>query len=463
MQESFNDKAYFSTLLKLWAPIALQQFIFSSLNYVSTIMVGQLGETAVAAVGLANQIIFLFQLLMFGASSGAAIFVAQFWGQHDIKNIRRVLGISLMLGLGGSLVFSLIALVFPAQAIGIYSADPMVIALGSECLRIAGLGYLAVAITTSFSVTLRSTGNVRLPVTISVSALCLGALLNYALIFGHFGLPTLGAQGSALGSTIARFVECTFLLGLTYANHSVAAANLSEMFAFDFVFLKRILKTIIPVMLNEFLWSTGISAYNLIYGRIGTEAVAAVSIAGSIENLAFVPFVALANVAAIMIGHLIGAGEEHKAMEYAKHFLQINILVGILMGGTVFLSADAILLFYNIDPTTLHFARNVLTIMAFAIWLKVTNMMLIVGLMRAGGDARVSAVIDVSPLWLVGLPAATLGAFVFGLPVYWVYLLTITDEACKFCLALWRVLSKRWIHNLARTHVSAEISPSPTP
>jgi putative MATE family efflux protein len=459
MREFFNDKTFFSTLLRLWAPIALQQLIFSSLNYVSTIMVGQLGETSVAAVGLANQIFFLFQLLMFGATSGAAIFVAQFWGQQDIKNIRRVLGISILLGLAGGLIFSIIALVFPAQAIGIYSADPAVIALGSECLRIAGLTYLAFAITTSYAVTLRSTGNVRLPVTISVSALCLGAVLNYALIFGQLGLPALGAQGSAIGSTIARFVECAFLLALTYATRSVAAASPSELFALDFAFLKRILKTILPVMANEILWSTGISAYNLIYGRIGTEAVAAVSIAASIENLAFVPFVALANVAAIMIGHLIGAGEERQAMGYAKRFLQLNIVVGFLMGGTIFMSADTILQFYNIDPTTLQFARNVLSVMAFAIWIKVSNMMLIVGLMRAGGDARVSAVIDVSPLWMVGLPAAAAGAFIFGLPVYWVYLLTITDEACKFCLALWRVISKRWINNLARAHLTIETSP----
>ena len=458
MQEFLNDRTYFSTLIKLWAPIALQQLIFSSLNYVSTIMVGQLGETSVAAVGLANQILFLFQLAMFGATSGAAIFVAQFWGRRDIKNIRRVLGISIALGLAGGLVFSIVALMFPAQAIGIYSSDPAVVALGSECLRIAGLTYLPFAITTGYAVTLRSTGNVRLPVTISVSALCLGALLNYALIFGQLGLPVLGAQGSALGSTIARFVECALLIGLTYANRSVAAASLREMFDFDFAFLRRTLKTILPVMLNEILWSTGISAYNLIYGRIGTEAVAAVSIAASIENLAFVPFVALANVAAIMIGHLIGAGEERQALAYGKRFLQLNIVVGVLMGCTILISADAILQFYNIDPTTLQFARNVLTVMAFALWIKVSNMMLIVGLLRAGGDARVSAVIDVSPLWMVGLPLAAAGAFIFGLPVYWVYLLTITDEACKLILALWRVVSKRWINNLTQPHVPVEIS-----
>jgi Na+-driven multidrug efflux pump len=246
------------------------------------------------------------------------------------------------------------------------------------------------------------------------------------------------------------------LLGFTYTTRSVSAASLREMLAFDFAFLKSILKTMLPVTLNEILWSTGISAYSLIYGRIGTEAVAAVSIAGSIENLAFVPFVALTNVAAIMIGNRIGADEEPKALEYAKRFLQTNIAVGIVVGSAIFISADTILQFYNIDATTLQFARNVLTVMAFAVWIKVSNMMLIVGVLRAGGDARVSAVIDVGTLWIVGLPAAAIGAFVFGLPVYWVYLLTITDEACKLILASWRVISKRWINNLARQNAPME-------
>jgi len=454
VQSFFNDKTFFSALFKLWTPIALQQLIFSLLNFVSTMMVGQLGETSVAAVGLAGQIFFLFQLLLFGISSGSAIFIAQFWGKRNLKNIHRVLGISITLGLMGTLVFSIIAILFPQWAIGVYTTDPGVITLGSEYLRIAGLQYFFVAITTSYAVTLRSTGNVRMPVTISIFALGLGAALNYVLIFGQFGMPALGVQGIAIGSIIARVIECALLLTLTYTTHSSAAASLREMLSFDRGFLTSILKTMLPVVLNEILWSLGISLYSLIYARIGTESVAAVSIAASIENLAFVPFIAVANSAAIMIGNRIGADEEHKAMEYAMRFWRMNIIASILMGSAIFISADSVLGFYNIDATTTQFARNVLIVMACAMWIKVSNMLLVVGVLRAGGDARVSALIDVSPLWLVGLPAAALGGFVFGLPVYWVYLLTISDEACKLILAAWRVISKRWINNLARPHAA---------
>ncbi|MBI5300697.1 MAG: MATE family efflux transporter [Chloroflexi bacterium] len=452
MQTFFADRDFFATLLKLWLPIALQQLIFSLLGLVTVMMIGQLGETSVAAVGLAGQIAFLMQLFLFGIGSGAAIFVAQFWGTRDIANIRRVLGVALGLGALGASAFTFVALVVPDLALGVYSSDRAVIVLGSEFLRIAGWSYLPIALTTGYAITLRSTGHVRVPVTISVFSLGLGAVINYALIFGAFGLPALGVQGSAIGTVVARWLECGLILTTTYARQSVAAAGLRELFAFDSRFLTSVLKTMLPVAANEIVWSFGITTYSLIYGRIGTEAVAAVSIAETIQNLAYVPFVGLANAAAIMIGNRIGADEEHKAFEYATRFLQIVLALAVLTGAAIFLSADGLLGFYKIDATTHRFARAVLTVMALTLWVKASNMMYIVGVLRAGGDARVSAVIDTVPLWMIGIPLAAAGAFMFDLPVYWVYLLTLSDEVTKCTLATWRFVSKKWITNLARQH-----------
>ncbi len=445
-------KHFFATFVKLWFPLALQQLIIAGLSLVGVTMVGQLGETAVAAVGLANQILFLLQLLLFGVSSGSAIYIAQFWGKRDLANIHRILGICLAIGLIGAAVFSFISLAIPEVALGIYSADPAVIALGSEYLRIAGLGYIAVAITTSYSVTLRSTGHVRLPVAISILTLGLGTALSYALIFGEFGLPALGVRGSAIGTTLPRLFECVLLLGVIYTGPSAAAASWRQMFAFDLPFLTGVLKTILPVTFNEILWSLGISLYSVIYAHIGTDAMAAVSIASTVENVAYVPFIPAATVCAIMIGHRIGAGEEHKAFGYARRFFLMTLLASAAVGTAVFLTADLILSWYNIAESSQAVARAVLTIISFVLFIKVSNMLFIVGILRAGGDTRVSFVIDVGSLWLIGLPAAAVGAFVFQLPAYWVYLLGISDEATKFCIASFRILSRRWVNNLARRH-----------
>jgi putative MATE family efflux protein len=458
VQGFLDDKAFFSTLTRLMVPIALQQLIIASLNLVSIVMVGQLGETAVASVGLANQVLFLFQLLLFGAGSGSAIFIAQFWGTRDLRNIRRVLGICLGIGLIGAFLFSSIALLAPELALSVYSTDPAVIALGSEYLRTVGLGYIAVAVTTSYSVALRSTGNVRLPVAVSIVSLSLGALLNYALIFGQFGLPTLGVQGSAIGTTAARFIECALLLSIVYSSGSVAAARLKEMLVLDTVFMTSVLKTILPVTANEILWSLGVTTYNLIYGRMGTESAAAVSIAATIENMALVVFSGLATACAIMIGHRIGAEEEGRAYEYARRFALLTVLGGIVIGSGIFLSADFVLGFYKIADTSYQLARNVLSVISLFLCIRASNMLFIVGILRAGGDTRASFLIDVGSIWLIGIPAAVVGAFVLQLPVYWVYVLAMSDEATKFVAAALRVFSKRWINNLAKEHASISFS-----
>ncbi len=450
MRGFFEDKDFFRALGGLWFPIALQQLIFSLLGFATVTMVGQLGETAVAAVGLANQILFLFQLLLFGVGSGSAIFVAQFWGRRDVKNIHRALGICLGLSLLGAGLFSFVAFIIPEHALALYSTDRAVITLGSEYLRIAGWSYAPLAITTSYAVALRSTGNVRLPVSVSIFALTLGAGLSYALIFGAFGLPALGVLGSAISITLARALECGLLLAITYARGSAVAASARALWTFDASFFAHILKSVLPVMLNEIVWSLGISTYSAIYGRIGTEALAAVNIAAAVETIAFVPFIGLAGGGAVLIGNAIGADKESYALQYAKRLLLMALGCGVFIGSVILLSADAILGLYNVDVTTRGYARQVLTVIACGLWLKASNSLYIVGILRAGGDVRVSALIDVLPLWLIGIPSAFVAAFVLGLPVHWVYLLTFTDEAAKGILATRRVFTQRWIKNLAQ-------------
>ena len=225
--EFYRDREYFVLLLKLALPIALQSFIMSSLNMVGTMMVGQLGETMVAAVGVANQIFFLMNLLVFGVVSGAAIFTAQFWGKRDITNIRKVLSLSIILAVAGALIFFVFAEVFPDFILSIYSEDPAVVQAGSEYLRIMAISFVFFAITASYGTVLRSTGDVRTPLLVSISALSLNALLSYLLIFGKLGLPALGIRGAGVGIVVSRVVEC---LALLY-HHLPAQPSRSRAFA----------------------------------------------------------------------------------------------------------------------------------------------------------------------------------------------------------------------------------------
>ena len=317
----FSDHDFYNTLLRLAIPIATQQLVMNALNAVDVLMVGQLGETAVAAVGLAGQVFFLMTLFLFGVGSGAAIFSAQFWGRGDLANVRRILGLALILAVSGSALFSLVAILAPAWVLSIYTHDPAVIAEGSPYLRVVGLCYVPTAISVTYAIILRSTRQVKVPMVVSVSALSLKTILAYILIFGYFGAPAMGIMGAAVATVVARFVECIAMLTITYWRKLPAAAKLAEMLDINRALVGRFLRTATPVILGEIMWSLGITIYTGIYARIGTGPLAAVSIASTIEGVAIVPFIAMANAAAIMLGNRIGADKITDAMDYAWRFI----------------------------------------------------------------------------------------------------------------------------------------------
>jgi len=445
----FSDHDFYNTLLRLAIPIATQQLVMNALNAVDVLMVGQLGETAVAAVGLAGQVFFLMTLFLFGVGSGAAIFSAQFWGRGDLANVRRILGLALILAVTGSALFSLVAILAPAWVLSIYTHDPAVIAEGSLYLRVVGLCYVPTAISVTYAIILRSTRQVKVPMVVSVSALSLKTILAYILIFGYFGAPAMGIMGAAVATVVARFVECIAMLTITYWRKLPAAAKLAEMLDINRALVGRFLRTATPVILGEIMWSLGITIYTGIYARIGTGPLAAVSIASTIEGVAIVPFIALANAAAIMLGNRIGADKITDAMDYAWRFIILSVGGGVVMGILILITRDALMSLYRISPEARIEALGVLGAIAITLWFKAGNLVMIVGVMRSGGDTRFAFLADIGPMWLLGIPVALLSAFVLALPVYWVvFLVLVVDEGTKFIISLWRVRSALWIHSV---------------
>jgi len=278
----------------------------------------------------------------------------------------------------------------------------------------------------------------------------LKTLLNYGLILGHFGLPEMGAQGAAISTVVARLVEFSALILVVYWRKLPPAAKISELLSFNKAFLGRVLKTSLPVLVNETMWSLGITTYNMVYGRIGTDAIAAVNIAATIENLAFVIFIGIADATGIMIGNRIGANEEHKAFGYARQTLIISTIGAILIGLVILAGSDFILSFYKLSEQSLTNAHNILRVIGLMMWIRVSNLTLIVGVLRAGGDTRFSMFLDAGTVWLVGVPLAVISGLVLHLPVYIVYMIIMIEEAVKYMVALYRFFSRRWIHNLVK-------------
>lgn len=454
----FKDKLFYSSLLRIALPIALQQLISSSVNLLDVLMVGQMGEVSIASLGLSNQVFFLLNVILFGVSSGSAIFTAQYWGRKDIGNIRKILGIGLTLSLSISVLFTIGAVLFPHKLLGFYTNDVEVIAIGSEYLRIVGTSYILTSVTYTFVAVLRSTGNVKLPTAVTVLALSMNILLNYLLIFGNLGMPALGVRGAAIGTAVSRTVECLLLVGLTYGLKSPVAGRLKELFGFDKAFFVKTLKVSLPALLNEGVWAFGVTTYNSIYAHIGTESIAAVNINSTIENMAFVIFIGSANAAAIMIGNQIGSGHEARVYDYGVKFIKLGIIGALFMGGILILVRGPILSLYNVSAESYFYSNRLMLFFALTMWVRVTNMTIFIGVLRSGGDTRFALITEAIAVWLVGVPAALLGATVFHLPVYWVYLLAALEEVTKLIVIFQRFRSKRWINNL--TEPVMELQPA---
>jgi putative MATE family efflux protein len=244
----YRDPEYFSEVRRLALPIIAQQMMFSLLNMVGVVFVGQKGETAVAAVGLAGQVGFLLNLVNFGIVSGAAMFTAQFWGKRDLPNLRRMLGMSMALAVAAALLFLAIAQFAPETFLRVYSKDPAVIVLGIGYMRIFSWSFLVTAISSSYAMVMRSTGDVKTPTYIGTGALALNTFLSYALIFGKFGLPELSINGAAVATVISRVLECATLLTVIYWRKLPVAASLRELTNFDAAFMRRIIPPMLPVI-----------------------------------------------------------------------------------------------------------------------------------------------------------------------------------------------------------------------
>ncbi len=445
----YRDRDYFHEMRALALPIIAQQLMFSLLNMVGVVFVGQKGETAVAAVGLAGQIAFLLNLVHFGIVSGAAMFTAQFWGKRDIPNLRRVLGMCLALALATAVIFLLVAEIAPEAFLGIYSKDPAVIALGIDYMRIFAWSFLMTAVTASFAMVMRSTGDVKTPTFIGSAALALNTLLSYALIFGKFGLPELSINGAAVATVISRLLECAALLAVIYSRKLPVAASPRELLGFDLAFVGRIFRPMLPVILNELFWSLGITAYSAIYGRMSTDAIATMNIVSSIEQVAFVIFIGISNATSVLVGNRIGAGREDEAYLYAGRALGLGAFGGILMGLVLQLLKWPILSLYNVSPEVIRDAGLVMNVTSIFLWVRVNNMTTVVGILRAGGDTRFSLFLDGIIIWIVGVPLTALGAFVLHLPVYWVAVCVMSEEVTKWFLGINRYRSRKWINNLA--------------
>lgn len=457
LNEFFGDKKFYKMVLFLALPIILQNLIASSVNMLDTIMIGRVGEVELAAVGIANQFYFIFSLFIMGISSGCAVFISQLWGKKDKKNIQKVLGIGILSGTVIALLFTFGGLVFPEQIISIFNIDPKVIEIGSKYLRLVVFSYLFTAISFNYAAALRSIENTILPMISSFVGLVVNGVLNSILIFGLLGMPAMGVEGAAIATIIARGAECSVLVLYTYLSKSSLAANVKTLVTIPVDLVKNVFVTMIPVLLNEACWGFGNMTYAIIYGRIGTRATASIQICTTIFNLFMIITFGLANVAVVIIGKEIGAGREERGHLYAKRLCAVSLMTGIVLAVILAVSAPFILTIFKVSEEVLGDALRILYIYSLLMPVRVFTVILIVGILRGGGDAKYGAIVQGITLWGIGIPLAFVSAFVLHLPIYLVVATTAIEELVKVIIVVRRYRSNKWINNLVNTVSNEDI------
>lgn len=445
-----SKERFYPAMLAIALPVMAQNLISSLVNLIDTVMVGKLGEVEIAAVGIANQYFFFFNMFLVGLSAGCSVLIAQFWGQRDIANIRRILGLGLVSAIIVATWFVIVGFLFPEQIMALFSQDQLVIELGAKYLRMVLAGYLFTGLTFVYSFAFRSIGQPAQPMVISLFALITNAFLNYVFIFGHFGAPAMGVAGAALATMIARLLEAALLVGLVYGTKGALAASPEELLDFNFDFVKKAYRTITPVILNDIFWGTASLVYVAVYARMGTQDVAAVQICNTVNNLFQVAIFGLSGAASVMIGNSIGAKEEERAKKYARKFTVLTVEVSVVLGGLLAASSPLILNFYNVSETVRHNAQLILLIIALVFFIRGLSIVLIVGVLRGGGDVSYAFILESLTMWLVGVPLTVAGAFLFRWPIYLVYAMAIVEELVKSLFGLGRLKSGQWMKNVTQ-------------
>ncbi len=427
-------------------PIALQNMLSASFSLIDTLMVGQLGDIPLSATGMAGQWSWLFGMVLFGISSGASVFVSQYWGTKDIKGIHRAVGISAISGLILSVLFLLVALLIPEKVIYIFNKDPLIVETGAEYLRYACYSYPAIALTNILGSVLRSAEHPKLPMVVSGASALINVIANYLLIF----TAGLGVKGAAIATSISAWVGPVLLILFSVITKNILCAPLSAFLSFNISSVGRFYKKALPVVINETMWGLGTVAYNIIFANMGYEEYASVTIVKTFENFAFCFFLGLCNACCVMVGKAIGSGEIREGIRESRRFMAIFPFISVIVGSLVILFRSGLVSVFNfsdkISAYTIETAEAILVI--YSIWIIVRNIpyLTVVGIFRPGGDTLMGMIIELAVLWLFSVPLTFIAANLLNLPFLTVYcIMYLAEDIPKAIIFYLYYRSGKWI------------------
>jgi putative MATE family efflux protein len=375
---------------------------------------------------------------------------AQYYGAGKLARIKPVIIKALLIGTGLLMPVIIFTFVFGDFLVGLGSSDPQIIKLGKQYLCFTMPSLIFIVVVLVFENALRGFGQVRLSMVLGSIAVIINIALNYWLINGGFGIDAMGVLGAACATVIARAMHALMLVFyLAKSSHFIFPKSISSTELYDKAQWLHLIKIVWPMMVSFGVWSLGTFAYQLIYGRMGTQELAVMSLMAPMEGLLVAFFFGFASACSIMVGQRLGQDAFISAWEVARGFAISAPIVTFFLG-LLMLSLQSVVFmpFANLDQSTLSVAHDIFILITLGTSIKVFNMTASMGILRAGGDNKFCMLIDISGMWLIGIPLTIAAAFYFNFPLYWVVLITYSEEVVKSIMFVYRLKARHWLRNL---------------
>ena len=457
LRRYIGDKAFYRRVMGVAVPIIIQNGITNFVSLLDNIMVGQVGTLQMSGVSIVNQLLFVFNLCVFGAVSGAGIFTAQFYGSRDHEGVRHTFRFKFLAAVSLVLLGAGTFLAAGQPLIRLYlqgDGDPkdlaITLAYGSDYLRIMLLGLLPFALANAYAGTLRETGQTMVPMVGGIVAVVVNLVFNYVLIFGHFGAPALGVRGAAVATVISRYVELLIVAGWVHRN---TGKNPFIVGAYRNMYLPgKLLKSIIikgmPLLVNEALWSSGMAFMNQCYSTCGLDVVPAMNISSTLFNLASVAFLSLGNAVGIIMGQMLGAERsETEVRDSNRKLLALSVSSGLLFGSLMAACSVAFPRIYNTTAEVRQLATWLICInaayMPFDAYVNATYFTL-----RSGGQTLVTFLFDSCFVWTCCVPLAYCLSRFTNLSILPLFAICLSSNLLKCAIGAWMLKQGKWIQNL---------------
>ena len=439
-----ND-SFLSSVCSIAIPAALQSMLQSSFGIVDQIMIGQMGTIPVAAVGLAGKFTMLFNVVVAGSGAVAGIMISQYLGQKNHGTVRQSFHVNLGLGSILAAVFTATCLLIPQRIMGLYIEDGETVAQAARYLQIISLTFLPIAGSTMLAALLRCMEKAVYPLYASIAASLCNTGLNYLLIFGKLGFPALGAEGAAIATVASQLVNVLIMLAFFWKYHgTLSGSSGGQPFPW-----RQYGAMLLPLLICEGRWSLGENVHAAIYGHLGAQSSAAMTLINPVQGMMTGALCGIAQAASVLVGKQLGAEEYADAYRSSKKLMIYGFLCSAVISVLIVIFSPVYVKLYRVEPEVRQLTCQILLAYAVVAPFKVQNMILGGGILRSGGKTGYVMYIDLIGTWGFGVPLGLLASYGLRLPIYWVYFLLSLEECVRYAFSLAVFRRRNWMRRIS--------------